>query len=490
LGTVEGRADRIQVAQQAVKKERMLTMKSLAKLLGICSSLFIIASCSQQPGGKLSDDQIEEIVKRSYQYVAMYNVNQKLAFAEEGMTTRGYNKGLRNTDLLDHTAQFIARPNNDVLYQLAMLDLRKDAIVFEIPAIESKYVSMMTSGYDHYVEIPMSTVDGDFREPRTVLFYTERTEDYSGEKVEGIDEIFEMTGDFVSVTLRVMPHANEPERYNRIIEQVNAIKGMSLSEFLGKPALGIDEVEFPPYGKTDADIFENNLLEVMQFVFNHTTFDPDFELDRKVLAVYAPLGVVPGKEYNPENVAKIDGKKFREISIKVRDEEIAKMNNPEMMERLLPILFQPKGSTGLESILLPSVVGPIGQPAKEAMYPPVITEDGIPMNALNNYVIRMTKEELPPANAFWSFTLYDAVNGFFIPNEHKKYSVGENSGMKLNEEGGIEIYIAAEKPAGVPDENWLPIERKDLDLNIILRIYAPDLERMKTWKAPKAEMLE
>ena len=67
---------------------------------------------------------------------------------------------------------------------------------------------------------------------------------------------------------------NAAERYDRIIEQINAIKGMSLSEFLGKPAPKIDEVDFPPYGKTDADIFENNLLEVTQFVFNHTTFDP------------------------------------------------------------------------------------------------------------------------------------------------------------------------------------------------------------------------
>ena len=34
-------------------------------------------------------------------------------------------------------------------------------------------------------------------------------------------------------------------------------------------------------GQTDADIFEHNLLEVMQFVFNHTTFDPQDEIDQK-----------------------------------------------------------------------------------------------------------------------------------------------------------------------------------------------------------------
>lgn len=402
---------------------------------------------------ELSDEQIEELVRRSYQYVAMYNINQKLALDEEGMATKGYNKGLKNTDLLDHTAQFIARPNNDVLYQLAVLDLRKDAVVFEFPAFESKYVSLMTSGYDHYVDISLSTVDGDFQEPKTVLFYTERTEGYSGKKIEGIDEIFEMTGDFVSATLRVMPHANGPERYKRIIDQIKSIKGMTLSEFLGNPAPEKEKVNFPPYGKTGADIFENNLLEVMPFIFNHTTFDPEFELDRKVLAVYAPLGIVPGKQYDPETAVKIDGRKFREILIKVRDEQIAIMNDPAKMAPFLPLIFQPKGEIGLEAMLPPSVVGPIGQPAKEAMYPAIVTEDGAPMNAQNDYVIRMAKDELPPANAFWSFTLYDEVNGFFIPNEHKKYSVGENGGMKLNDEGGIEIYIATEKPKGLPAEN-------------------------------------
>ena len=436
----------------------------------------------------LSDQEIEDIVKRSYQYVAMYNVNQKMALAEKGLTTHGYNKGMRNTNLLDHTARFIARPNNDVMYQLAMLDLRKDAIVFEMPAIESKYVSMMVTGYDHYVNIPMSTTDedGDFREPRTILFYSARTENYKGENIEGVDETFEMTGDFVSLVLRIMPHANEPERFNRIVEQINAIKGMSLSEYQGKPVLEPNEANFPAYGETDADIFNNNLLEVMQFVFNHTTFDPDNQMDKAILAIYARLGVEPGNEFNPKNVVKIDGKKFRDISIEVRDEELAKFNKPEEMKGLLNTLFLPKGSAGLESLLLPSVVGPIGQPAKEALYPAVVTDDGVPMNALNDYVIRMTKEELPPANAFWSFTLYDAENGFFIPNEHKKYSVGENGGMQLNADGGIEIFIAAEKPKGVPKENWLPINREDLEINMILRVYAPDLQKMKTWQPPKA----
>ena len=126
---------------------------------------------------------------------------------------------------------------------------------------------------------------------------------------------------------------------------------------------------------------------------------------------------------------------------------------------------------------------------EEAMYPNVTSEDGAPLNAQHDYVIRMTKDQLPPDQAFWSLTLYDKANGFFIPNDRKKYSVGLNAGHKLNEAGGIEIFVAAEKPDGVPEENWLPINRKDEDIDLVLRVYVPDLERMKTWQAPKAEIL-
>ena len=82
----------------------------------------------------------------------------------------------------------------------------------------------------------------------------------------------------------------------------------------------------------------------------------------------------------------------------------------------------------------------------------------------------MTKERLPPAEAFWSVTLYDLKNGFFIPNGRRKYSVGDNAGIKLDKDGGIAIFIAAQKPAGVPEENWLLIKRKDEHLSVNLRI--------------------
>ncbi len=157
--------------------------------------------------------------------------------------------------------------------------------------------------------------------------------------------------------------------------------------------------------------------------------------------------------------------------------------------RVLPQLFMPKGQIDLETQVIQSVTGPIGLPGYQARYIPAATKDGKPMNAQQDYVLKMSKDELPPAMAFWSLTLYDHKDGFFIPNDRKKYSLGENAGFKLNADGGIEIYISAKQPEGAPDENWLPINRQDIGMDAMLRIYAPDAEKMKTWKTPQLEML-
>jgi hypothetical protein len=149
--------------------------------------------------------------------------------------------------------------------------------------------------------------------------------------------------------------------------------------------------------------------------------------------------------------------------------------------------FRPKGQMQLDAMVSQSVTGPVGQPADQAIYLQVDTVDGSAMNAENDYVVRMTKDQLPPTRAFWSMTLYDGEKYLFIPNQQKKYSVGENAGMKLDAAGGIEIHVAAKPPSGVAAENWLPINRKNQPLNLRLRVYDPVIEKMRIWQTPKAE---
>ena len=461
--------------------------------------------------GDLSRSDMEILVQRSYQYVALYDtllnfcLNEKNPFSSDGWNKTHYPQGL-----MDASVRAIPRPNNDTLYVLSMMDLRADPVVIHYPAFQSKFVSLETSAFDHYVNMPLATSKGDFKKPTTILYYSARTDGYKGKPIKGVDKIMELSGDFAIAFLRVMPEAADAKKFKANMAAIQKVKLQTLSEFRGSakkpvtyrkfPLLSklrgwgkkkpvTSHVEFPPFGKA-SDTFANQFLPVMQFVFNHTTFDPKNEMDQKALAALKTVGVEPGKKYDASTHKKIDGKQLAQVAEEVAKKQLAIWNDPKKAGPLLTKLFQPKGHTTIDVMVLQSAVGPLGQPADQAMYPGITTTDGKPMNAQHDYVIRMTKAELPPAIAFWSATLYDAKEGFFIPNKQKKYSVGENAGMKLNASGGIEIHIAAKQPKGVPAENWLPITREDLDLDVIMRVYQPDLEKMKTWKAPKAERLK
>ncbi|MFV2071853.1 MAG: DUF1214 domain-containing protein [Thermoanaerobaculales bacterium] len=467
-----------------MKKITLLVLvASLAILLG-ASGCTKTDRAAETPG--LTNSEIDNIVRRTYQYVAMYNVINKSAMMESPFIT-GWNGTFAMEGLADHTVQLIARPNNDTLYVTSTLDLHNEPVIVSYPAFDSKFVCLETSAYDHYCGVPLSTTKGDFEKPVKILFYSERTPDYGGEAVDGVDRIIEMSGDFAMAFLRVMPHAAEPERMKKNMAAMQGVKVQTLSEFQGNPQKAGDAIDFPAFS-SDQGVWENNFLEVMQFVFNHTTFDPTDEMDQAVLAALKPLGVEPGKDFDPEGVEVIDGKNFADTGRKVHQEVVALWTRPEG-NPYVNDLFKPKGEMALEPMVIQSAYGPIGLPADQAVYPGIGTSDGTQMNALHDYVIRISKDSMPPAKAFWSVTLYDSKNGFFIPNDRKKYSVGENAGFVLDENGGLEIHIAAEKPESVPEENWLPIVRQDEDLDVVMRIYAPDLQKMGTWTVPKAEEL-
>jgi hypothetical protein len=480
----------------------MKTLKAITSLavlavmqLGVASTTVMAETASGPsspapgPAVKLSDADALNVVRRSLQYVALYDTLLNFTFNKKNpFASGGWNKTHYPAGLMDASVRAIPRPNNDTLYVMSMMDLRKDPVVIHYPAFSSRFVSLETSAMDHYVNMPLATSKGDFKKPTTILYYSARTEGYKGEPVQGVDKIMELSGDFAIAFLRVMPEATDPAKFKANMAAIQRVKLQTLSEFQGKPRKPAGTTVFPPYGRSE-DTYAKEFLPVMQFVFNHLTFDPKNEMDQKALAALKPLGVEPGKTYHANAHDEVSGQQLGKVFAAVSQKENEIWNNPKEATPLLAKLFQPKGHMTIDPMVLQSAVGPLGQPGDQAMYPGIATTDGKPMNALHDYVIRMTKDELPPAIAFWSLTLYDSKEGFFIPNKENKYSVGQNAGMKLDAKGGIEIHVAAEQPKGVPAKNWLPITRKDLGIDLIMRVYQPDMAKYKTWKAPSAEMV-
>jgi hypothetical protein len=72
----------------------------------------------------------------------------------------------------------------------------------------------------------------------------------------------------------------------------------------------------------------------------------------------------------------------------------------------------------------------------------------------HKYVMHFNKGERPPAQAFWSITMYDK-DYFFVPNPINRYTVSSRSKFKTNPDGSVDIYVQHDPLSEEKEANWL-----------------------------------
>jgi hypothetical protein len=113
------------------------------------------------------------------------------------------------------------------------------------------------------------------------------------------------------------------------------------------------------------------------------------------------------------------------------------------------------------------------------------SEGNKPDCSKKRYTLTFPKGQLPPANAFWSVTMYDGKTQLLIENPINRYLI--NSPMlpdlKKNEDGSLTIYIQKDSPGKEKESNWLPAP--DGPIYVAMRLYWPKEEALKgKWKPP------
>jgi hypothetical protein len=127
---------------------------------------------------------------------------------------------------------------------------------------------------------------------------------------------------------------------------------------------------------------------------------------------------------------------------------------------------------------------------EDAIYPGVsIDSSGDPLVGSNPYVLHFTQDELPPADAFWSLTLYDE-NGFAVPNSINRYAISNHDPLHRNDDESLDICIQSNNPGGDREANWLPApvpteKVPDPPFNLVMRLYSPERKVLQgQWKPP------
>ena len=95
---------------------------------------------------------------------------------------------------------------------------------------------------------------------------------------------------------------------------------------------------------------------------------------------------------------------------------------------------------------------------------------GEPLDGARRYVVRFAPGGLPPADAFWSISLYGS-DRYFADHPARRHAVGDRTaGLSFDADGSLTIPIQHERPAALAG-NWLPAPAAPFYL--ILRLYHP-----------------
>jgi hypothetical protein len=382
----------------------------------------------------------------------------------------------------------IVTPNSDTPYSFAQMDLRAEPFVFCNPEIEkARYFSVQL--------IDMYTFNYGYMGSRTTGngagCFMVAGPSWKGEKPDGIARVFHSETDFSFAVIRTQLFA--PADIENVKKIQAGYRALPLSKFQGKPAPpAAPEIAWPKIDKKSADA---DPFAYLNFVLTLCPPTGPAAVEVPLRACFAKIGVEAGKPFpvdklTPEEKAELRaGMKSGLEKIK---QTVAKLGKDENGWRVLTNGFGDRqeyaGDWALRAAA--AMAGIYGNSPVEALYPLLATDsDGKkPDTSKNRYTLTFPAGQLPPANAFWSVTMYDGKTQLLIENPINRYLI--NSPMlpdlKKNPDGSLTIRIQKGSPGKGEESNWLPAPNGPI--YVVMRLYWPKESALNgTWKPPAVQ---
>ncbi len=251
-------------------------------------------------------------------------------------------------------------------------------------------------------------------------------------------------------------------------------KVQPLSAYLKQPAPPAPtKIDFLP--ATTAGIKENffrYLDAALQFV-------PVTQEDKVIRERLASIGIGPGKTFDFKELS-LEYKAAILLAMKEGDDKVDKFLASGMKNINgwnVGAFFGDRAFYNGNWLMRAGAAkgGLYGNDAVEAMYPYTRSDaTGEPLDGSKfNYTITFPAGELPPANAFWSVTMYDGKSQLLIKNPINRYLINAPMlpEMKKNADGSLTLYIQKDSPGADKEANWLPAPNDKIYL--VLRLYWP-----------------
>ncbi|MFO0928419.1 MAG: DUF1254 domain-containing protein [Gemmataceae bacterium] len=379
----------------------------------------------------------------------------------------------------------VVTPNSDTPYSFFCADLRAEPVVFTVPQIEKgRYYSVqLVDFYTFNYGYVGSRTTGNGGGKYMIVGPS-----WQGVPPEGIAKIFRCETEFTFAIIRTQLF--NPADIENVKRVQSGYKLQSLSAFLKQPAPPpAPEIKWPKFDKKRA---ARDPFAYLPFLLQFCPPVGPAEVEKPLRARFATIGIEAGTPFPLDKLSAdqvTDLKRGVNSGLEQIKKQVAAIGKDENGWRVTTKGFGNRANYNGDWTLraAAAMAGIYGNDATEALYPLLATdsEGNKPVCGTNRYTLTFPKGQLPPVNAFWSVTMYDAKTQFLVTNPINRYLI--NSPMlrdlKANEDGSLTLYIQTDDPGKEREANWLPAPEGPI--YVVMRLYWPKEAALKgTWKPP------
>jgi hypothetical protein len=410
---------------------------------------------------------------QAYIYAYPMLANYKAMYEFNVDKTSGQYKGPFNTVIRDSRGfspgDGAMAPNVDTSISMMQADLRAEPIVFCIPDIpKERYYSVQL--------IDMYTYNYGYVGTRTTGSlagcYMIAGPKWLGATPPGILRVFHCDTQFSLLIYRTQVFG--PNNIGNVKKIQDGYTVQTYSAYTHQPAPPASPaVEFP---KMTEDAFTTDYLKFLNFLLQ---FCPEVAEEAALRLRFATIGVGAGKPFDfaslsPAQRTEIESAaKEAYASIPDRRGQIGKNINGWRVGA-------PYGNRDFfhgDNLRRAAAVmaGIYGNDPEEAVNPGTKSDIiGAPLDgSKHGYTLTFAGRNMPPVNAFWSVTVYDAKTQGLVENPINRYVISTPmlSGLKKNSDGGVTLYIQKDDPGPDKKANWLPAPNGPI--YVMMRLYWP-----------------
>jgi hypothetical protein len=433
-----------------------------------------------------ASERVRAIAVEAYLYLYPL-VTMELTRRQMTNAPVGTRPGFAPVGVFAHIRQFppagwrtVVRPNFDTLYSSVWLDLSDEPMIVSVPDTDGRYY--LLPFLDMWTDV--FAVPGKRTSGTSAAHYALVPPGWQGAAPDGV-ELLQAPTAYVWGIGRTQ--TDGPADYAAVQAIQDGLGVTPLSRWGDAPVAmesRVDrfvDMETPPLEQVDAMAARDYFELAAELLAKH----PPHLTDWSTLARIRRIGLIAGAAFDYDA---LDGDARKAL-------DAAPAEAAALMEAALPRVARivngwrmttegmgVYGNDYLKRAIITMTGLGANQP-EDAIYPLNVADaDGRPLDGDHDYVMRFERDELPPVDAFWSVTMYDA-KGFQAANAIDRFAIGDRDDLHYNDDGSLDLWLQHDDPGSDRRANWLPAPHGSL--GVTMRLYAPRLEALDgRWSPP------